>query len=120
MFWGSGKEELLQGTHPGGTDGVRDSPSGTSHTALTGPEWASPVFRTRTVVGTGRAVNTASRMFLKTQQACPPLTSHPLPPGAESTYQNGVSVGTHGGAEPLVGLDLRLMVCVIDQDGAIS
>ena len=42
-----------------------------------------------------------------------------LPPGAESTYQNGVSVGTHGGAEPLVGLDLRLMVCVIDPDGAI-
>ncbi len=36
-----------------------------------------------------------------------------------SPYQDCVTVRTHSGAEPLVGLEIDLMFCVIQQDGAI-
>lgn len=37
-----------------------------------------------------------------------------------SPYQNCVTVGTHSGAEPLAGLEISLVLCVIELDGTIA
>lgn len=38
---------------------------------------------------------------------------------AQAPYQNGVAVCPHSRAEPLVGLEIHLNFCVIQEDGAI-
>lgn len=36
------------------------------------------------------------------------------------SYQNCVTVRAHSGAEPLVGLGIDLMFCVVQQDSAVT